>query len=247
MSTSKTNKPAQRTDLASAFNGAEVARRVQEAAPSMYEAAGGFWRSAQVAPALAPRMKELVLIALHATVTTLHAEGIRRHIARALSAGATEEDVLDVLITIVGAANHALYFAVPVLVRELEAAGSPDAEAPPVTAEAQSLKDEFIRTRGFWNEQRDIIVRMMPEYFAALTHLSTESWKNGTLTKKERELVCIAIDCTVTHMFEPGLVIHIRQALQNGASRAEILEVFQLASLTGLEGYILGAEALFAR
>ena len=51
----------------------------------------------------------------------------------------------------------------------------------------------------------------------------------------------------MTHMFEPGLAIHIRQALQNGASREEILEVFQLAAATGLEGYILGADTLFGR
>ena len=46
-------------------------------------------------------------------------------------------------------------------------------------------------------------------------------------------------------MYEPGLVIHIRHALKHGAIRAEILEVFHLAALTGLEGYIRGAEAMF--
>ena len=71
------------------------------------------------------------------------------------------------------------------------------------------------------------------------------TWKDGTLTRKERELICIAIDCTVTHMFEPGLALHIRGALQHGATREDILHVFQLASLTGLETYIQGAEALF--
>jgi len=30
-----------------------------------------------------------------------------------------------------------------------------------------------------------------------------------------------------------------------GASRQEILEVFQLAAVTGLEGYLLGAAALY--
>jgi alkylhydroperoxidase/carboxymuconolactone decarboxylase family protein YurZ len=136
---------------------------------------------------------------------------------------------------------------VPVLLRELASAGHPDAEPPPVTPEAQAIKDEFIRSRGFWNEQRDVIVRMMPEYFAALSELSTEPWKNGTLKDKERELICIAIDCTVTHMFEPGLAIHIRHALQKGANAQEILDVFHLASVTGLEGYILGAETLYSR
>lgn len=232
-------------DFSAVFHSRTVAGRLEKASPTTYAAAARFWRSAHVAPALSPRMKELVLVALHATVTSLHSDGVRRHVGRALAAGASEQDVLDVLLTIVGIANHALYFAVPVLMRELEAAGHAEAELPPITPEAQTTKEEFIRTRGFWNEQRDVIVRMMPEYFAALAQLSMDPWKNGTLTDKERELACIAIDCTVTHMYEPGLAIHIRNALQKGASRDEILEVFHLAALTGLEGYILGAETLY--
>ena len=39
---------------------------------------------------------------------------------------------------------------------------------------------------------------------------------------------------------------HIKHALQKGASRAEILEVFQLASVLGLEGYALAAETLYS-
>lgn len=234
-------------DLAAVFSDRNVARRLEKASPTTYAAAARFWRSAHTAPALTPRMRELVLVALHATVTTLHCDGVRRHVGRALAAGASEQDVLDVLITIVGGANHALYFAVPVLMRELKAMGHPEADPPPMTAEAQAIKEEFVRTRGWWNELRDLIARTMPEYFAALSQVSTESWKNGTLSEKERELMCIAIDCTVTHMFEPGLAMHIRNALHKGATRAEILEVFHLASLTGLEGLILGAEVLYAQ
>jgi alkylhydroperoxidase/carboxymuconolactone decarboxylase family protein YurZ len=224
----------------------EVASRLRAAAPSAYATCTRFWEDAFTERALTSRMKELVLIALHGTVTALDSEGVRRHVQRARAAGATPQDVLDVLVTIVGVANHALYFAVPVLMRELKEAGHPDAELPVVTARSQAIKEEFVRTRGFWNEQRDIIVRLMPDYFEALSAISMESWKNGPLTAKERELICIAIDCSVTHMYEPGLVIHIRNALRHGASRDEILEVFHLASLTGMEGYFLGAEALFA-
>lgn len=189
-------------------------------------------------------MKELVLLALHGTITALNTALIHRHIERALAAGATEKEVLDVLITIVGVANHALYFALPVLMRELQALDHPESKLPPMGEEASSIKADFISKRGFWNEQRDIVARAMPQYFAALSEISTESWVNGGLTPKERELICIAIDCSVTHMFEPGLAIHIRNALKNGASRDEILEVFALASAIGLEGYIAGAEAL---
>lgn len=240
-------QPGELADMRAVFSTSEVARRLEQAEPASYAAAARFWGLAHTTPALTPRMKELVLVALHGTVTALDSEGVRRHVRRALAAGATEQDVLDVLITITSAANHALYFAVPVLMRELKAAGHPEAEPPPPTAEALAIKEEFVRTRGFWNEQRDVIVRMMPEYFAGLSEISTVSWKNGPLTVKERELMCIAIDCSVTHQFEAGLAIHIRNALRAGASREEILEVFQLASVTGLEGYFLAAEALYSR
>lgn len=232
-------------DLDAVFADPALPARLREAAPSIHEAASAFWESACTGSALTPRMRELVLLAMHATVTSLHAPGTQRHARRALEAGATPQEVLDALLTIVGVANHALYAAVPVLMRELESAGSPEAALPPLTAEAQAIKDAFIRTRGMWNAQRDVIARAMPRYFAALSRVSTASWADGALSRKERELVCIAIDCTVTHMFEPGLALHIRCALEHGASRQEILDVFQLAALTGLESYIQGAEALF--
>ena len=84
----------------------------------------------------------------------------------------------------------------------------------------------------------------MPDYFKVLNGMSTDSWKNGSLSAKEREFVCIAIDCTVTHNYEQGLRLHIRNALGRGATRDEILQIFQLAALVGLEGYVLGGRAL---
>lgn len=233
------------TDLEPVFADASIAQALRQVAPTSYAAASRFWKVALSGEHLAPRMKELLLVALHGTVTALDSEAIRRHAGRALAAGATPGDVLDVLISIVGVSNHALYSAVPILMNELQAAGHPAAQAPPASAEAEAIKNDFIKVRGFWNEQRDLIARLMPEYFSALSELSMEPWKNGVLTAKERELIYIAIDCSVTHMYSPGLALHIRHALQHGATREEILEVFQLAALTGLEGYILTAQALF--
>jgi len=233
-------------NLDAVFSHPRVAARLKQTVPALHDAASNFWQSALNTDILPARIKELVLLALHGTVTSLHAPGIQRHVQRALDAGASAQDVLDVLLTITGVANHALYFAVPVLLRELEAAGD-EAALPDVTDEAQAIKDAFIRARGMWNPQRDVIARMMPQYFAALSKVSTVTWQHGSLTRKERELICIAIDCTVTHMFEPGLALHIRGALQHGASKAEILAVFQLAALMGLESYLCGAQTLFGQ
>ena len=224
----------------------DVTELLRGVSPSSFEAASNFWRVAGGGGHLTPRMRELVLFAMHATVTALNIPGVERHIGRALAAGATEQDIVDVLITMVGVANHALYAAVPVFEEELERAGVAEPPDPSADAAFEEAKQEFIASRGFWNPDRESVARLMPDYFAALNQVSTESWKNGALTTKEREFICIAIDCTVTHSYPPGLRVHIRNALGQGARQAEIVEIFQLAASMGLEGYIL-AGRLFAR
>ena len=104
--------------------------------------------------------------------------------------------------------------------------------------------EEFLRTRGVWHEGRDLLARLMPEYTTTLSAISLEPWTSGSLTPREGELVYIAIDTSVSHMYEAGLRMHVRNAIKAGATWAEILEVMHLVSLMGLEGYILGTTAL---
>jgi alkylhydroperoxidase/carboxymuconolactone decarboxylase family protein YurZ len=93
---------------------------------------------------------------------------------------------------------------------------------------------------------RDTIGSLMPEYFAAFINACMEPWRSGSLTPAERELMYIAIDTSITHTYEPGMRMHIQNALRYGATPNQILEVFQLAALLGTEGYVLGLEALAA-
>jgi len=245
----------QETEASSAGDGfasfdpvvAEVAdvAAVRATAPSLFAAAAEFWRVPLAGMHLSRRVKELVLLAMHASPTALNASAVERQARRARAAGATDADILDVLVTIVGVANHALYASVPILEDELAAVGTAEAPTPDPGPGYESAKQDFIEARGFWNPDRDSIARRLPEYFTALTRISTVSWTDGTLSAKEREFMCIAVDCAVTHNYEPGLRLHIRNALGHGATREEILEVFQLAALIGLEGYVLGARTLF--
>ena len=57
-----------------------------------------------------------------------------------------------------------------------------------------------------------------------------------------RELIYTAFDVSATHMFEPGLRQHIRNALALGATREELMEVFELASGIGVEAFAVTAE-----
>jgi alkylhydroperoxidase/carboxymuconolactone decarboxylase family protein YurZ len=238
------DKTTSLTELQSVFADPAVPAYLEQITPEAFATASNFWRIPMESAHITPRMKELVLLAMHACATAMNQEAISRHIERAKGAGASDEDVLDVLLSIVGLANHSLYACVPLLLDELQQAGSEEGTLPPADANYEAIKENFMKKRGFWNPERDPLARLMPEYFDALNRLSVEPWQSGSLTPKEREFIYIAIDCTVTHSYGPGLRLHIRNALKHGARREEILDVFRLAALMGLEGYILGAKAL---
>ena len=93
-------------DLAAVFTSPHVAADLKACAPSTYGSAALFWRSAYTRPALSQRTRELVLVALHGTISNLNGEALRRHVGRALEAGATRAEVLDVLLTITPIGNH---------------------------------------------------------------------------------------------------------------------------------------------
>ncbi|MGT2508810.1 carboxymuconolactone decarboxylase family protein [Cupriavidus basilensis] len=71
--------------------------------------------------------------------------------------------------------------------------------------------------------------------------LSTEL---PALDSRTFELVCIAIDASVTHMFAPGTRRHIRRALDLGVSADEIVAVLQLTATLGLHTMSMAAPLL---
>ena len=114
-----------------------------------------------------------------------------------------------------------------------------------MTVDKARIKQDFIDARGYWSWGWDPLLDMAPEYFAAYAKLSSVPWKPGSaLSPRVKELLYIAIDSSTTHMYEPGLRIHIRNALGYGATRDEIMEVFQLTSILGVHTVAMGVPAL---
>jgi alkylhydroperoxidase/carboxymuconolactone decarboxylase family protein YurZ len=68
---------------------------------------------------LSPKEVELLSVAFDASFTHLYAPGTRRHIKGALAAGATDEEVMEVLKLCVAQGAQALNLAVPILEEEL--------------------------------------------------------------------------------------------------------------------------------
>ena len=66
------------------------------------------------------KFKELIYIAINASTTHLYAPAIRTHMRSALKAGATKEEILEVLEMTSVLGIHSCSVGVPILVEELE-------------------------------------------------------------------------------------------------------------------------------
>ncbi len=106
------------------------------------------------------------------------------------------------------------------------------------------IREDFIDRRGYWNEFWDGLLTLDPDFFQAYLGFSGVPWEKGTLEPKIKELVYVAIDASTTHLYEPGLRQHVRNALRYGATKEEIMEVYELVSVLGIHACTLGVPVL---
>jgi alkylhydroperoxidase/carboxymuconolactone decarboxylase family protein YurZ len=193
---------------------------------------------------LAPKIKELIYVAVDSATTHLYAPGLRQHVQAALRLGATQAEVMEVfeLTSVLGI--HTCTEGVPILIEELKRAGHEF--APAFDARQVRLREEFKSSRGYWNEFWDGLLMLAPEFFEVYLKFSSVPWKSGPLEPKVKELIYIAIDASTTHLYQPGIRQHIRNALAYGATKEEIMEVFQLTSVIGIHTCTTGVPILLA-
>lgn len=191
---------------------------------------------------LEPKVKEFIYIAVDAAATHLFVPGIRQHIKQALGHGATAAEIMEVIELTSTLGIHAANIGVPILVEELTAAGQTiDRE---LSARQEEIKAEFTEKRGYWNPFWDDMLCLDAEFFAAYTQFSSVPWVSGTLEPKVKEFIYTAFDVSATHLYVLGLRQHIRNALGYGATREEIMEVIEIASVIGIHAANVGVPIL---
>jgi alkylhydroperoxidase/carboxymuconolactone decarboxylase family protein YurZ len=201
----------------------------------LYEAVHNFRYDSRRGP-LDPKSAELIALAVRASACILDRPGISEHVDLALAAGASAEEIVDMLATIAPLGNHAFSGSLDVIESELEAAGM-TAEAPPLTARSISIKANFIEARGYWTDLRERLAQQVPDYFERYMKLSLAPWTQGVLDPKTRELAMVAVDACVPHMYMEGVRLHVRKAISFGATRAELLAVLEIVSALGASGF----------
>jgi len=186
------------------------------------------------------KTKALIGLAVDANVTHLNADGMRAQIRAAVAAGASSAELMAVLECAATVSIHAMNVGVPVLLSVLRERGEP----PPgtdLTDRQRALQADFTRRRGYWNATWDELLRVAPDMFEAYTDYSAHPWGMAELSPLTMELIYIAFDTSATHLYEVGLRLHIKNALEYGADPRQIVEVMEIASLIGVKSVLVGA------
>lgn len=113
-----------------------------------------------------------------------------------------------------------------------------------LTPKQRELREQFLQERGYWSHIWEGLLELDPDFFEAYLNFSAVPWRKGVLEPKIRELIYTAIDASTTHLYEPGLRVHIKNALNYGATKEEVMEVLELTSVLGIHTCTMGVPIL---
>ena len=183
---------------------------------------------------------ELISLAVNAACTNLSAGGTRRHIRGALEAGATREEIMMIIKIASLLSIHTASLGAPILLEEAKAAGvKPTPKEPAATPVCDRMK-----AAGQWNTAWDGFFELDPAWTEAIIAASLPVYTSGIFTPKLAELLSIAVDASITHMYAPGTRRHIQSALKLGATMEEIMEVLKICVSQGMQASNLGVPIL---
>lgn len=185
---------------------------------------------------------ELVALAWCSACTNLNAEGTRRHIRGALDAGASREEILMILKMASLLSIHTCSLGAPILLEEAKAAG---VQPTPKKAGPTPICDKM-KAAGQWNVAWDPFFELDPDWTEAFIASGAPVYIGNTFEPKLAELLSIAFDASITHMYAPGTRRHIKAALKHGATMEEIMEVLKICVAEGVQACNMGIPLLEA-
>jgi alkylhydroperoxidase/carboxymuconolactone decarboxylase family protein YurZ len=182
---------------------------------------------------------ELICIGLNAACTNLQPEGTRRHIRAALEAGAMRDEILMIFKMASVMSIHSCSLGAPILLEEAKAAG-----VEPIAKQADTPACDQMKTIGQWNVAWDPFCKLDPVWTDQFMATGIGIYASQLFSPKLVELLSIAFDASITHMYAPGTRRHIKAALKLGATMEEIMEVLKVCVAFGMESCYLGVPIL---
>ncbi|KAJ9601969.1 hypothetical protein H2200_013528 [Cladophialophora chaetospira] len=202
---------------------------------------------------LSPKIQQLMSIAVDAAATHLYVPGVRKHIDAALKEGATPAEIIEVIELTGTLGIHACNIGIPLLVEVMKEEGIYDKHptaGKPFDEQREKLKADFTKNRGYWHVFWEDFLALDPEFFEAYLNFSSVPWVKhggGILEPKVKELVYCAFDAAATHLYVPGLKLHMKNVLKYGGTPEEIVEVLEIATQLSLHTSNVAAPILAER
>lgn len=103
---------------------------------------------------------------------------------------------------------------------------------------------DAMREAGQWNQDWQPMAELDADWTEKFMAMVSAPLNAGVIDPKTFEMLAIAVDASVTHMYGPGVRRHIRRALALGVTPEQITAVLQLTATLGLHTMSLGAPIL---
>lgn len=173
-----------------------------------------------------------VQIAVRANAMALDVAGTREWMGQALAAGATRDQVHEIVTLVSGSGVHAFFEASRTLLDLTE-----PGERPPLGEHSQELWNRYVGDGSYWrtmNEEipgfLDALDRLSPEAFEAFFRYCAVPWRLKGVSPLIKEIASAAMDASPNHRYLPGMRLHIRNALKLGAGRRPIRDALRIAA-----------------
>ena len=217
---------------------------ILELDPEIVDAYADYSSVAEKRQVLDIKMRKLICVAIDSITGCLNANGLKNHMKHSLQLGISVREILETLeiTSMVGVCSYEL--GVPILCEACRKRGE-YLHAIELTEKQKALKEAYMKAHdGYWTDEKEIILKLDPEYFATFDRFENVPWKSGTLSGKEKELLYIAVHAAPVTLHKAELEYHIEQALNQGASWQEIIEVFEIVSTLGIHAVTMGVPIL---
>lgn len=185
-------------------------------------------------PSLTDLDRSLLRAGLASSVPSLNRAAVRQTVAEAFAAGATPQQLQEVVSVVSGLGVHSLMISAVVIVEEAHRAGYD--LATPLDPDEQRLWDKRVGHDPFWHAMEAelpgflrAMLRLSSDQFEAFFEYCAVPWKSGTVKARTKELLALASDAMPAHRFMPGFRLHLANAVKLGAGRIALLESLELA------------------
>ena len=187
------------------------------------------------------KLVELISLGLSVSCTNLHGTATRQHIRAALQAGASREEIICILKCAFLLAIHSCSLGAPILLEEADTMGIKPVQR---VSGAATLAVDKVREIGQWNEAWNPFYELDPVWTDEFMASGADVYVGKVFSRKDLELISIAFDASITHMYAPGVRRHIKAALKAGATMEEIMEVLKICVAQGVYACVLGVPIL---